>query len=661
MYRLSFILKVLLLISCSSTHLVFAEQTSEALVPLSSFSRLPAYTDLDLSPKGSRIAYIQNIITPKKVSLLRTFDFKSRETKLIFSSDNANTKVKWVEWINEDILLISAIIEIEEATLKYYATRLFVADVSKKELELKPLLKQRNLGRKRFSDQIGIPTDHISQFQDSVIDFLPDDPEHILIEVDYDVQLQPSVFKVNVYTTKRKRLEKGKRLIRSWMTDQQHVIRLGKAIDYDTGKITYLIRDNKKSKFETLFTYTTFDEQPIQVVGFDLEPNILYYTQYLNDKRALFKMNLTDKSSELVLAHGNYDVTGRLIYDKTSKKVIGVYDPHSEFGRHFFDPQDASFYRAIDSAFADTNNYLIDMTDDEQIYIAYTESSNLPGAYVYGDRKKGTVFYLFYQYPELNEVELPVHEKIVYTTRDKLDIEAYLTLPVHGKAPYPLIVHPHGGPGARDYDGFDPWVAYLVNRGYAVLRPNFRGSSGYGWEFAQAQMGRWGLEMQDDITDGVYHLIDKKLVDKNKMCIFGASYGGYAAAMATVKTPDLFKCAISFAGVSDLRLLARKNKKFVGGSLVNENQLGEERKDLDARSPMRNVDKIKTPILLIHGEDDIVVPVNQSRWFADRLREKNRPHKYVELPNGDHYLSIQNNRDVFFQEIDAFIQEHIGH
>ena len=161
---------------------------------------------------------------------------------------------------------------------------------------------------------------------------------------------------------------------------------------------------------------------------------------------------------------------------------------------------------------------MVSTNADETLYIARVESDDAPPNYFIGDRKGKEIAHVFSQYPELNNVPLAHHKKIRYTTRDDIVIEAYLTLPTFGKAPYPTVIHPHGGPGARDYAGFDPWVAYMTSRGYAVMRPNFRGSTGYGFEFAQAQMGRWGLEMQDDITDGVNWLI-KEGIGKKEVSI----------------------------------------------------------------------------------------------------------------------------------------------
>jgi dipeptidyl aminopeptidase/acylaminoacyl peptidase len=206
---------------------------------------------------------------------------------------------------------------------------------------------------------------------------------------------------------------------------------------------------------------------------------------------------------------------------------------------------------ALANAIPEQSNYLLNTSTDQRKYLMYSQSSNTPGRFYIGDRDKGSLNYLFGEYAKIDPSVLSTSKRVVYKARDGLEIEAFITLPKAGKAPYPLIVNPHGGPGARDTGGFDSWAQFFASRGYAVIQPNFRGSSGFGLEFSEAQMRAWGLQMQDDLTDAANWMVGEGYVDKDNMCIAGASYGGYAATMATVKTPDLFKCAVSFAGVTD--------------------------------------------------------------------------------------------------------------
>ncbi|MBO1254565.1 S9 family peptidase [Alteromonas sp. 5E99-2] len=614
------------------------------------YSRLPKFTDVHLSPSGDSVAFVQNFLQPE-IALLQVFNIRSGKTVDLLKTDNENIKINWFHWANEETLIVSALFSMERNGVNTYETRLLATDITTKKSRL--IVKQS-----RLSNKTGVR----SQFQDQVIDFLPEDPEHILIALDSDVLHEPSVFKLNINTGKQKRIEKGKLRIRTWMTDRQSNLRLGHALNYKTGETKIWVKRGPTSKkWETLFEYNALDDLSQQIIpaGFSHSGNTLYYQKYLNDKLALFKVNLETNHSELVYSDPKFDVNGGLVYSKMSQQVIGVRHSNSPSGVVYWGGTRDKLQKGLDLAFPDTSNYVTSFNQDENVYLSYSESDHIPGRYYLGDRKTGSLNHLFLTYPEITADTLIEHKKITYKARDGLEIEAFLTLPHNSKTNLPTILYPHGGPGSRTFSGFDYWTSFFVSRGFAVLRPNFRGSEGFGFEFAQSQVGAWGLQMQDDLTDATHWMIDEGISNPEKVCIVGASYGGYAALMATVKTPDLFKCAISFAGVSDLSLLVRESKRFLNAKFVKQ-QIGSERSDLKARSPYHNVDKIITPILLLHGEEDATVDIKHSEIMYKALKKQDKSVKYVELENGDHFLSIQRNRRELFDEMDAFLREHIG-
>lgn len=634
----------------------YANTSAETLLkpPLTAFSQLPSFQGVRLSPSGNRIVYIQNVPSPKNVASLNFYDLSTGKMTPILSSDNKKISIRWYRWASEDILLLSISDEQESGRNKYLDTRLYSIDLSKDKFELKLLVKPA------FSTRNDIRNYWDPQFKDKVVDFLPDDPDHILMAIDFDIPHQPAVYKVNIHTTKHQRVLRSKLNVRHWITDRQNIVRIAAGRNYDNGEFRYSYATEKGAGFKTLFKYNAITDKPIDVLGFDLDPNILFYTQYKGDKKALYKMDMTTKESILLLAYENYDVEGEVIYSKSTGEAIGLTDPHSPYGRFYFNDKHYLFHRQLDKAIPNASNFIHSQNTDGMKYILRSESDSSPSFYYLGDKKEGSLSGLLNSYPELEGTKLPGHEKIIFTTRDNLKIEALLTLPLFGKAPYPTVVHPHGGPGTRDYTGFDPYVSFMTSRGYAVIRPNFRGSTGYGHEFAEAQKGRWGLEMQDDIVDATEHLISQGIAHKNKICIFGASYGGYAAMMATVKTPDLYTCAVSFAGVSDLKALRNSRSEYFKGSLFIDAQLGKRSSDLASRSPINFVEKINTPILVIHGAEDRTVPVEQSRKFVKELQVKGKTFKYVESTLGDHHLKLSEQRHEFFVELDRFLSEHLG-
>ncbi|WP_245953195.1 alpha/beta hydrolase family protein [Alteromonas aestuariivivens] len=621
-----------------------------ANTPVEVFSNLPEFQQPKLSPSGTRLAFLQNFYGKDEVTLLKTFDMSEGKLYGLLASDNQKVKINWFRWANDERLVVSVRYESKQDHLRYYETRLYSLNFD--EQATKPL---NLIDWRRLQD----PTRdafHTPQFQDNVISWLPDDPDHILLAVDIDAPLLPTVYKVNINNAKMSRLIRGKLNIRDWIADQQGNVRIGVSLDYESGESRVLLRE--EDEWRTLFAFNAMKDKPITPLGFAADSNILYYKAYKGNYRTLYKLNLADNTHTEVLHDEGADVDGGLIYSSKTRDAIGIYHSRAENGEYHWQDTRQKFQKALSKALPDVSTTLISFSEDEQTYILFAESDTNPGQYFLGDRKTGALKGLFTLYSELDMASLPKHKRLRYQARDGVEIEGYLTLPTTGEAPFPTIIHPHGGPGARDYGGFDYWTAYFSNRGYAVFRPNFRGSSGYGYEFSQAQMKGWGLEMQDDITDAANWMIDEGYANPEKMCIVGASYGGYAAMMATVKTPDLFTCAVSFAGVSELDMLLYRSRGFANEEFV-ENQIGDDDDDLDARSPITFVEKIKTPILLIHGDEDRSVHVEQSRRMANELEDYNKTFKYVELESGDHYLSIQKNRHKAFAEMDAFLSQYL--
>ena len=627
---------------------LFAPQLLAAVQPVEVFSRLPKFTSPKLAPNGAKVAAVVNM-QAQGLAVLTVLDIKSGQFKHLLKSDNEEIKINWFNWANDKTLLVSARFAGKRYRTDTAETRLFAVEVDDESPELRLLIKPKT----------GTRDQHYSQFQDRVIDYIPDDDDHVMIALDLDKPTQPSVYKLNIYTKRLSRQEKGKRKVRSWITDQQSKLRLGITLDYKTGHRKILARKVDSEDWYTLFEYNTMEDPGVYPWGFDSDPDLLYFSRYKNDFLALYSIRLSTGEEKLVFEDPERDVDGRLIYSRDGKKVLGITHGNTSTGRIYWDKSLHNLQRGLDAALPDYDNYLVGFSEDLNNYLLYSENDVSPGTYYLGNRKEGGLGLLFEQYPEMDSTKLASHDLVSYKARDGVTIEGYLSLPnVESEGPYPLILHPHGGPGARDVDGFDYWTAFFNSRGYAVFRPNFRGSTGYGYEFAQSQMQSWGLEMQDDLTDAVNWLVSEKIADPDKVCIVGASYGGYAAAMGAAKTPDLYKCAVSFAGVMSLQRLILDSRKYVNYKLV-KNQIGEERSDRKARSPYYNAENIKIPLLLIHGEKDLVVDVVHSRMMADELEDLDKNFQYIELENGDHYLSIQRNRHATFKAMDEFLSKHL--
>jgi dipeptidyl aminopeptidase/acylaminoacyl peptidase len=250
-----------------------------------------------------------------------------------------------------------------------------------------------------------------------------------------------------------------------------------------------------------------------------------------------------------------------------------------------------------------------------------------------------------------------------FTSRDELTLHGYLTLPQGKSKSVPLIVMPHGGPhGVRDYWGFDWEVQLLANRGYGVLQLNFRGSSGFGREFLESGYGQWGGTMQNDLTDATQALIDQGIADSKRICMFGTSYGGYAALMGAVKEPDLYRCVIGSAGVYNLPMMFKEGdiSQSDSGLVYLKQALGQDQNQLKARSPAFNANKIKADILLIHGRKDKRAPIEQVESLTKALDKAGKPYQYFEISNEAHGYYDEANRSNVYSKVLKFLQQHLG-
>jgi dipeptidyl aminopeptidase/acylaminoacyl peptidase len=259
------------------------------------------------------------------------------------------------------------------------------------------------------------------------------------------------------------------------------------------------------------------------------------------------------------------------------------------------------------------------------------------------------------RFPGLANSELAKTEYLTYPARDGTPIPAYLTRPVNAAGLPPLIVMPHGGPWARDGWGFDSWVQALAREGYAVLQMNYRGSAGYGKKWREASYKDWGGLPYSDTIDGLKWAVAQKHADPARVCVVGGSFGGYLALSAAVHDSPLLKCAVSVAGVSDLREL-RSDSAFFTNWLVVEDMIGNDPARLAAQSPRLHAGEVKVPVLLLHGVEDYTVEPDQSEFMAKAMAAAGKPYKMVMMPDTDHYFRTQAQQRQLFTEITEFVR-----
>ena len=383
----------------------------------------------------------------------------------------------------------------------------------------------------------------------------------------------------------------------------------------------------------------------------------------------------TDKTllREYALDGGHIDVPGSGDYDSPihapdGSRLLGGYRLVGDERRYtFFDAKTQANWNAVRKAFPGDQVSLESWSDDRRKVVVKVDSPTLGPAYALVDLDAKSARWLGDIYRTLTAEGVSEVRPVKYKAADGLEITGYLTLPRGKDAKnLPLVVLPHGGPAARDEPGFDWWSQALASRGYAVLQPNFRGSDGFGQAFLEKGYGEWGKAMQTDLSDGVRYLAKQGTIDPKRVCIVGASYGGYAALAGAALDRGVYRCASSVAGLSDLkRFVLDGNKRFETGNNSAQRYWlrfmgadGLRDPDLALISPAKMADKVEIPLQLIHGKDDTTVPYVQSTLMVDAMKKAGKPVELVTLDGEDHFLSRGATRLQMLTAMVAFLEKN---
>lgn len=382
----------------------------------------------------------------------------------------------------------------------------------------------------------------------------------------------------------------------------------------------------------------------------------------------LMKLGQDGKISGPILAREGREIAS--IYSNRNRFVLGVRYSGIEPEYDFLDDRLQTSVEFVQASLPDATVYLDSWSDDRSRVLYSVFDTALGNVWIVHDVETEALSLLASSRPDVPAEAIGPVFAITYKARDGLDIPAIVTLPpnkdINSSEKLPLIALPHGGPSSYDSLRFDWMAQFFANRGYVVLQPNFRGSTGFGKAFLDAGKGEWGGKMQDDITDGIKALATIGIADPERVCIVGASYGGYAALAGATFTPELYKCVIAIAPVSDLNRMLQDEKRQMGTDhwvvdywedLMANGYVTREK--LDTISPAKFAEAVQAPILLVHGDDDTVVPINQSKIMERALQRADKDVELVRLKGEDHWLSVAETRLQLLQEMDAFLKEHL--
>ena len=641
----------------------YASAQDEALAPTTAPARLPieiygreARIDMiALSPSGRRVGRVEadNGVRGLIVSDLET-------GQRLFGAHIGESKVRGLSFIDEDRILVH-VTQTESLSA--------IGGIGRREMSYGQIVDIRN----NNVAQVLARTDGVlaSPFGPVEVFYTAQGP--LVLTRGYNVtEGKMNLHRIDLRTGRGRSVREMKPAISDYVANGNgELLAMTEYID-QTGRWTLkLMQDNW---MKDNWTITALLDQP-SLIGMGRTPGTVLISATRPDLTA--DEDISEDGSnlyEITVATGEWT---RLPYEKyprgflyhpVTKLLIGLRFEEDLGARYaFFDDLASRRWKAIERAFPDQYPSPSDWSHDLGVVLVYIDKGD-SGHYQLVNFANGRADLAGVEYPDLTPERVGKVSHLTYKAADGLEINAYMTLPpgVTEARNLPLVVLPHGGPAAHDGAGFDYWAQAIASRGYVVLQPNFRGSTGYGRAFVEAGYGEWGRKMQTDLSDGVRHLAAQGAIDPARVCIMGASYGGYAAMAAVTLDAEVYRCAVAVAGVSDLRLMlrwtvnrqgARNNPttrywiRFMGADGVRD-------RDLDAYSPVMQVDQIKAPLMLIHGKDDTVVPIEQSRVMAEALVKANLPHEYIELDGEDHWMSRASTRTRMLVDAIRFIESH---
>lgn len=461
--------------------------------------------------------------------------------------------------------------------------------------------------------------------------------------------------------------------VRGWMLDHKGEPRLASSFDKDTVTLHY--RDPASGAWRVLASYPAYGDgnKALQPLGFTPEGNL--YVLARSGGRDTTAVHVFDVATgkidpqPLIMTAG-FDFDGGLIVNRD--KVLGISFRTDAVSNEWFDPRMKAMQVELDKLLPATINMVTVPARSESPWVLVRSYSDaVPGIYSLYNMETRQLNKIADVRPDIKPSQMGRQQFVRYKARDGLEIPALLTLPAGGaKKNLPMVMLVHGGPYVRGTSwGWNPASQFLASRGYAVLEPEFRGSLGFGIRHFKAGFKQWGLAMQDDIADGVRWAVGQGIADGSRVCIAGASYGGYATLMGLVKDPELYKCGINWVGVTDINLLYNGGWNFTNDTSDEfkaygmPEMIGDPVKDaaqFKATSPIEQAARITRPVLLAYGGVDRRVPINHGTLFRDALMKTNKNVEWVEYPEEGHGWSLEKNNVDFWGRVERFLDRNIG-
>ena len=623
-----------------------------AQTPLQTFFKNPQIGTASLSPNGKLLATTTTI---DGVLQLAIVELETNAAKNIAGYEKLD--IYHIRWINDERLVFDVINRGSDYgnSSSYGGLYAINRDGSKSAALM------HTAEHLRFSNQAEALSSPLGM---RMLAVTPDDPNSIIaLGYFYNGDVVP--YRVDTVTERRKEIYFNvPGLARDFVFDHKGVLRVVVTTDVAQRQATVWYRDNEAQAWKKLSEHS-YREPKFTPLAFDAN-NVTLYVSAPGPagKYGAFKFDFASNlPGELVAADKSVDVDESLVFAPDSHKLLGVRMQTEPPKTVWLDKGYATTQASIDRAFAGQVN-VIHPANPQAALLIHSYSSTQPGNYAVFYPEKKKLQNLFAVRPGIDPKKMSEQLIYDYVARDGLTIQSYLTLPKGREAKgLALVVYPHGGPNARDGWGFESGVQFLAGMGYAVLQPQFRGSTGFGYEFYRKGFRQWGLAMQDDLSDGVNSLVKQGVVDPKKICIMGASYGGYAAMMGLVRDPDQYQCGVNLFGVTNLNYLYSEGRwsKDKAAEFHFRETLGDPdsmREQFIATSPVKQAEKIKAPVFMAYGEKDSRVPPIHGEDMRDALKKYGKVYEWTLLEKEEHGFASEENRFLVFGAIEKFLKKY---
>lgn len=615
-------------------------------LPALAFARLPFFADGEISADGLSFAGKLVIGGTQLLGVRHLFDAAAKPLYLRLPETD---ELDWVRWVNKDFVIagMRALLPLGGPE-KAYVRRIMVVDLrsGKATILLRDLMGQNG------GDLLWVARDGTPQ---------------ILVAAQNSIYLDenffPTVYRINLETGRRVVVQAARSGIYRWIADGNGVVRagIGTADDGRSSRLLYRGSEPTSALVTIDRANSRANESVIVPIAFVPGGDHAVVDIVNDDVEGLYEMDMRthQKVRTLYQAQRGIEID-RINVSEDQTTVLGI-GLSSEPGKtRWLTPAMASLQEQFDKSVTGRNvdARIVSMNADRTSMLLVLDSPSTPGALYYFNVDSGSMQRIAVMNDTLRQRPMAPVRTVRYKARDGLEIEAVLTLP--GDRPaheLPIVMFPHGGPWAHDAPGWDYMAQYMANLGYAVMQPNFRGSTGYGPTFLKRGEGQMGLAMQDDITDGLKWAAEQGIADARRACIVGASYGGYATMWGLAKDPDLYRCGVSISGVASLR---REVNDF-GNSLMSGKYTDDWKAmtpDFAAVSPLNAVARIKAPLMLIHGRKDVTVNVSHSDSMASRMRAAGKTVDYLSLPMADHYFTREADREAMLTGIGTWLKKY---